>query len=101
MLWLDYFLLIYHIIILSSSVSKLLLNVFNESKGQGYTQSQLIDRFEIELEKAVLEQQAKATQPKAKARGKVPTVKARTQKSSSNIKTGKARKMKEHGKVRK
>ena len=28
MLWLDYFLLIYHIIILSSSVSKLLLNVF-------------------------------------------------------------------------
>ena len=83
------------------NISKLLLNVFNESKGQGYTQSQLIDRFEIELEKAVLEQQAKATQPKAKARGKVPTVKARTQKSSSNIKTGKARKMKEHGKVRK
>lgn len=80
-------------------ISKMLNKIYLESKGQGFTQAQLIDRFELELERMTMEQQA-SFQPKKKA--KVPTVKARKpKKSSSNIKTGKARKMKEHGKVRK
>lgn len=75
------------------NVSKLLSEVFAESRGKGFTQAQLIERFELKLNE-LNEKEAK----KAKA---LPKVKAKKpKKSKSNIRTQNGRKMKESGTVR-
>ena len=74
-------------------VSKMLLEVYEESRGKGMTQSELIDVFQKRMHDY--------DERKAASSGKAPTVHAKTQKSHNTIKTGKARKMKEHGRVQK
>ena len=75
-------------------INKLLTEVFEESKGKGFSQAQLIERFELRLNELNAEeakQRSKATKSAVKAyKGK---------KSKSNIKVKKGRQMK-GGKVR-
>lgn len=75
-------------------INKLLTEVFEESKGKGFSQAQLIERFELRLNEMEAEEskkRSKATKSAVKAyKGK---------KSKSNIKVKKGRQMK-GGKVR-
>lgn len=75
-------------------INKLLTDVFEESKGKGFSQAQLIERFELRLNELNAEEakkRSKATKSAVKAyKGK---------KSKSNIKVKKGRQMK-GGKVR-
>lgn len=73
-------------------LNNLLNEVFVESRGKGYTQAQLIERFELRLNE-INEKEAK------KASTVKPTYQ-RGKKSSSNVSIKKGRKMKESGKVR-
>ena len=73
-------------------LNKLLTEVFNESKGKGFSQAQLIERFELRLNEMNAEEAKKKTKP--------ATIKAKkAKKSKSNIKVKKGRQMK-GGKVR-
>ena len=70
----------------SKEVAKLLTDVFQETKGKGYSQRDLIEVFEIALSSM---EQAKTKAPNAPKRKKVITAKVKKsrRKSSSNVKT--------------
>lgn len=80
------------------AMSKLLNKVYTESKGKGYTTSQLIDRFNMEWDDYVETHDFSQAKPKLKA-PKIKTTKKKA--SSSNVKAKQGRKMKTHGSVRK
>ena len=82
------------------AMSKLLNKVYTESKGKGYTTSQLIDRFNLEWDDYVETHDFTQEKPKVKATKYKPK-KARKPASSSNIKAKQGRKMKTYGSVRK
>lgn len=74
-------------------INRLLTEVFEESKGRGYSQAQLIERFELRLNELDAE-------PKKKPKATKKAVKSyKGKKSKSNVKIKKGRQMK-GGKVR-
>lgn len=81
------------------AMSKLLNKVYSESKGKGFTTSQLIDKFNLEWDEYVETHDFKTSQPKLKA-PKIAKVKTKKQKSTtSNVKVKTTGKMRDHAKV--
>ena len=74
-------------------VNKLLTEVFEESRGKGYTQAQLLDRFNKRLNELNTEEAKQRTKTKAAVKS------YKGKKSKSNVKIKKGRQMK-GGKVR-
>lgn len=76
-------------------INKLLSEVFEESRGKGFTQADLNDRFKLRLDEMIAKEAQKQKKPKKKA---APAVKkAKRTKSKSNIKVQKGRKYKGEG----
>ena len=82
-------------------ISKLLTKVFVESQGNGQTQAELIERFELRLaELEVEEKRTTARKSAKKSKAKTSTKRAKVQKSKSNVKVKTTGKMKDSAKIR-
>lgn len=80
------------------AMSKLLNKVYTESKGKGFTTSQLIDRFNLEWDSYVETHDFKQSKPKQTA-VKYTKAKPKKQRSSSNVKVKITGKMRDNAKV--
>ena len=74
----------------TKELAKLLNKVYLDAKGKGYTQEELLQAFENELNEL---------QSKKKTKPVIPKIKAKVKKSKSTVKTKKSGKMREHGSV--
>lgn len=74
----------------TKELAKLLNKVYLDAKGKGYTQEELLQAFENELNEL---------QSKKKSKPVIPKIKTKVKKSKSTVKTKKSGKMREHGSV--